>query len=355
MLEAPRRIDADVHCWPVLDALYPYMTAHWRDYVSEMTPWIFPAGAPAGVAYTYPASSPLSAHAADVTLDRLRTDVLERSSLAILNAYFGVETLRHPFLASALADAVNAWLQEEWLACDGRLLASLCVTPQDTDEAVAQINRAGGDARFVQVLLPARAWEPYGARRYWPIWRAAAERGLALGIHFGGLTGDAPTPVGRFGSYFEEYAGSSQLFAAHVMSLVASGIFEELPDLRVCVLESGVTWLPTLLWKLDTDWRAIRREIPWLRQPPSDYVRKHIRMTVEPLDAPDARTVVDVVDQLGSDELLMYASDFPHDHRSQTTELLAGLTREQRVRIDATNAWETYRLAERLAAPAANR
>ena len=127
------------------------------------------------------------------------------------------------------------------------MFASIVVTPQDTEEAVAEIERVGADPQFVQLLLPVRSWEPYGNRRYWPIWRAAAEHGLALGLHFGGLTGDAATPVGRFSSYFEHYAGATQLFKAHLTGLIASGILEECPDLRICLVESGVTWLPTLM------------------------------------------------------------------------------------------------------------
>jgi predicted TIM-barrel fold metal-dependent hydrolase len=143
------------------------------------------------------------------------------------------------------------------------------------------------------------------------------------------------------------------LFATHLISFVASGIFEEIPDLRICVMESGVSWLPTLMWKLDTDWRAIRREIPWLTRRPTEYLREHVRFTVEPFDAPDARTVAELVDHLGSDEMLMYASDFPHRHRSDTEALLADLSETQLERIRWSNAAECFRIDGRLADMAA--
>ena len=80
---------------------------------------------------------------------------------------------------------------------------------------------------------------------------------------------------------------------AHLVSLVVHGIFERLPDLRVILLEGGVAWLPGILWRLDTNWRGLRAETPWLERRPSEVVRQHIRFTTQPLEHTD-----------GDDELL---------------------------------------------------
>ena len=50
-----------------------------------------------------------------------------------------------------------------------------------------EIERYAGDPRFVQVLLPTTAEYPLGNRKYWPIYAAAAEAGLPLVVHTGGL------------------------------------------------------------------------------------------------------------------------------------------------------------------------
>jgi predicted TIM-barrel fold metal-dependent hydrolase len=92
-----------------------------------------------------------------------------------------------------------------------------------------------------------------------------------------------------------------------------SGVFEQLPELRVVLLESGWTWLPSLLWRMDREWKGLRREVPWMTELPSAYVREHFRLTTNPTDAPaDGAYVREMVEQLGSDGMLMFGSDYPH-------------------------------------------
>jgi predicted TIM-barrel fold metal-dependent hydrolase len=297
---------------------------------------------------SYPPTMRIAGEGAGATLADVQRDVLTRSSAAIVNCYYGVEGVRHPFMAAALASAVNQWLREEWLDREPRLFASIVVPPHDTELAVEEIKRAD-HPRFVQVLLPARAWEPYGNRRYWPIYETAIARGLAVAIHFGGLAGNPPTPVGQLATYFEEYAAATQLFASHVLSLLAEGVFDRYPDLRIALVEGGVSWLPTWMWKLDTEWKATRREIPWVRTLPSSYIRRHMRMTTQPLDVPSGATeqLRDVLEQIGSDEMLMFSSDYPHAHGRDAEAIIAALPAELRAKVLAANASAFYRLKER--------
>ena len=343
------RIDADVHVQaPLIKKLHPYLTEHWRDYLTENG-----FQRPSAVAQGYPPTSAVMAKApAETTLEDLRDRVLGSADHAIVSCYYGVEGVRHPFMAAALATAVNSWLREEWLEREPRLFGSLVIPSYDTELAVQEVKRAGGDRRFVQIALPARSWEPYGNRRYWPIYEAALEHDLAIGIHFGGLAGNPPTPVGALDSYFEEYAAATQLFASHVLSLLAEGVFDRYPDLRVALVESGVSWLPTWLWKLDTEWKATRREIPWVRDLPSAYVRKHFALTIQPLDAPVDRPsdLREVLGHLGSDDMLMFSSDYPHQHASDTDQLLALLSPGQLEKVLHSNASRFFRLADRAAA-----
>ena len=94
----------------------------------------------------------------------------------------------------------------------------------------------------------------------------------------------------------------------------------------------------------------MRREIPWVRRAPSQYIREHVRLTVQPFDAPaDAAIVKQLIDQLGSDEMLMYSSDFPHDHGSDTGVLLEALDDEGTQQLLWENAAACYGIEERLA------
>jgi hypothetical protein len=110
--------------------------------------------------------------------------------------------------------------------------------------------------------------------------------------------------------------------------------------------ESGVAWLPSLMWRLDKNWRGLRREIPWLDAPPSQVIRDHVKLTVAPFDGPpDAEGVRRLVEQIGSERPLLYASDYPHWHRRDPGEsLLRHLSEAERANVVRNNALELYRL-----------
>ena len=79
------------------------------------------------------------------------------------------------------------------------------------------------------------------------------------------------------------------------------------------LLESGVTWLPPMMWRFGKDWRGIRTEVPWVQEVPAELIRRHVRLTMQPFDAPpDPADVGRAIDQMGSDEMLLFATDYPH-------------------------------------------
>ena len=54
-------------------------------------------------------------------------------------------------------------------------------------------------------------------------------------------------------------------------------------------------------------------EVPWVDRQPSDILRDHFRVTTQPFDCPDDPTTVEqILDQIGSDEMFLFASDYPH-------------------------------------------
>ena len=79
--------------------------------------------------------------------------------------------------------------------------------------------------------------------------------------------------------------------------------------------------MPSLMWRLDKEWKGLRSNTPWVRRPPSDYIREHMRLTVQPVGAPpDRRFLLQTIEQMESDSLLMFASDYPHWHYDSDEE-----------------------------------
>jgi predicted TIM-barrel fold metal-dependent hydrolase len=100
------------------------------------------------------------------------------------------------------------------------------------------------------------------------------------------------------------------------------------------------------MWRVDKEWKGLRRETPWVKKPPSDYMRQHIRLTLQPLDAPpDSEHLLQVIGQLESDEMLMFSIDYPHWHFDSAGEAVPeGVSESLLEKILRENARAWYRL-----------
>jgi predicted TIM-barrel fold metal-dependent hydrolase len=261
--------------------------------------------------------------------------------LAILSCDYGVESIRNPDAAAAIAAAINDWIVAEWLEPEPRLRAAIVVPSGQPAMAAAEIARVAAHPGFVAVYLPVRSAMPYGNRAWWPLIAAVAENELVAELHFGGSPGLPPTASGWPTSWLEDYVDMASAFQSQLTSLVAEGTFDRFPALRVALIESGFAWLPAFLWRFDKGWRGLRREVPWTKRPPSEYVRDHVKVALQPVDGPaDPGQLSAVLDQLGSEDLLMFSSDYPHRHSAEGLEALPGLGDK----IRSGNARRHYRL-----------
>jgi len=221
------------------------------------------------------------------------------------------------YRAAALARAHNDWLRDHYLDQDPRLRGAIVCPAQDSQAAAEEIRRCAEDKRFVHVLLVGGSERPYGEPRYLPIFEAAAECGLPVAIHSGGegigiaaSPGGAGCPTFYIEWHTQAVAGS---IMAHLVSLLCHGVFERFPNLRVLLMEGGVAWLPGMLWRLDTNWRALRVEVPWLERKPSEVAREHISFSTQPLEHTDGNDPLffEMLAAVGAPDILCFATDYP--------------------------------------------
>lgn len=340
-------VDCDVHpAAPDMKSLIPFLDDYWRETVvtrgiDGLDLSSFPTGAPAhGRADWRPdIGKPGS------SLELMRSHLLGPfdTRFAILNCMHGSLALFNADLAAALARAVNDWLAAEWLDRDPRLRASMLVPAQDPRLAAEEIERRAADRRFVQVLMLVSHDMPLGKRHYWPIYAAAEKHGLPVGIHAGSGYRQ-PTTANGWPSYFvEDYVAQSASFQNQLLSLVAEGVFAQHPALKVVLIESGFTWLPSWVWRANKTWRGVRRETPWVDRPPSEIVAEHVRFTLQPTDEPpDPALFERVVEQMGSDDLILFSTDYPHWHFDEDRVLPQGLSSSLVAKIARDNPLATY-------------
>jgi predicted TIM-barrel fold metal-dependent hydrolase len=350
-------IDCDVHvAVPSVKTLVPYLDEYWRERVRvqqldrlDLSLTSYPPSAPlSGRSDWRPQQGPPGC---DLAL--LQQEALERFGVryAILNCLWGAQALFAEDMAAAFCRAVNDWIAAEWLDRDARLRASIMVPAQNPELAAAEIEHRANDPRFVQVLVLAGLDMPLGRRLYWPMLRAAAAHDLPVAVHAGSAYRHPPSASGWPSYLLEDYVSNTQLFAAQLASLVSEGVFTKFPDLKVVLVESGCTWLPAFAWKFNKTWRGVRSEVPWVTKPPFDVIRDHVRFTIQPADAPDdAETLRAVIEQIGSDDMLLFSSDFPHWQFDGDDVLPEGLSDLQLRKIMVDNPLATYsRLKEAVA------
>ena len=266
-------------------------------------------------------------------------------ALGILNPLGAGQGAINPDLSNAICCATNDWQKVEWVSKDARLKASVVIPYEDAAASVKEIERRANDADFAQVFMLSKTNEPLGQRRYWPIYEAAAATGMPVGIHAFGNGGWANTTGGWASYYIEEMVGHSMAQQAVLTSMILEGVFERIPTLKVVLIEGGLAWAASLGWRLDAQWKKLKRELPHLRRAPSEYIRSNVWFTTQPIEEPEPRSqLAEVLEWIGWDRIL-FATDYPHwDYDDPATSLPFAMTDEQRRAIFQDNAKNVYRV-----------
>lgn len=205
---------------------------------------------------------------------------------------------------------------------------------QDVDAAIAEMERAVDDLGFKGLQIGGTVdGHNLDEPRFRPFWHAVAARGIPVIIHPNGYEESH-----RFGDYFmTNCIGNPLETMVAANRMIFSGLFEELPDLKVVLLHGG-GYLPFYTARADHTWKVrpeTRAHIP--DHPPSHYMRKlyYDTMVFDPLYL---RHLIEIV---GADRV-MAGTDFPFD-MGETDPLglidrVEGLSGEERDGIKGGNA-----------------
>ena len=340
-------IDCDVHpAVPNLKALLPHFDDYWRNSIAER-------GIPGFESNSYPPRAPISVRqdwkgtngsaANDVTA--LSAQVLDRlgAGHAILNCLYGAHLPYSEDMGVAVARAVNTYIAKEWLDRDPRLRASIVVPTQNIEYAVDEIERVAPDKRFVQIQLVTMQETPLGRRHWWPLFAAAEKHELPIGIHPGSTYRQSMTSLGWPSYYVEDYVSYAQAFQSQLGSLICEGAFAKFPKLKVVLWNWASPGCPGSCGGCRNSGVASARKCPGLTGRRSEIVRDHVRLTIQPFDAPDDPAITEqMVDHLDSDDILLYASDFPHWQFDGDDALPRGLPELLKRKILVDNPLATY-------------
>ena len=345
-------VDCDVH--PIIgnvdEALSPYLSHAWRRHFEHKGG--VRAGSSLSPRFAHPNGFIIRPDAADpsgavggsnphhVVTDHLDRYGIDAAILNDLNPGAFAAVLAAPDESIALCTAFNSHYIDHWLPVDPRFTMAISVPSQDPAAAAAEVERSGAAGQVCAVALPLMNTLA-GQRYYYPVYEAAEALGLPILLHVTGtdvVYQGAPTVTGLPESYVERYTGLSQIGAANLTSIIFSGTLERFPGLRFAFVEYGFSWALPLMWRMDKAWQETRLETPWVRKPPSEYVRERIRFTTQPMDEPATRKhLYGLIEMLGP-EVLMFSTDYPHWDNDSPEHVLRGLPDDAKSRIFADNA-----------------
>jgi predicted TIM-barrel fold metal-dependent hydrolase len=208
--------------------------------------------------------------------------------------------------------AINDWAIE-YQRVSPRYVCTASIPLLRPEDAVAEIQRAAGlgfKAAFFPVAPPVGI-DDWHAPLWDPVYAALESNGILLSFHIGTEPHDASSyhggyyrgPGGALLNYVETTYGGQRA----VTKLIAAGVFDRFPDLRVIVSEGGATWGPFLADRLDEGYRQHATAVrPTLNKLPSEYLYSNVYASFQ-----HDRSAIPAVAAMGWRNVL-WGSDYPH-------------------------------------------
>ena len=242
----------------------------------------------------------------------------------------------------------NDWAADFAKRSDPERVFPLAIIPNnDPQEAAAEVRRCakmglrGGDFAFKRMAAPlyTHAW--------YPLWEAAQECRFPIAFHSTGFKGlrtpDTPEMEKEFMTQWRLVRSSLfQLDGMEVLvSLLASGACEKYPDFRFILGESGVTWIPYVLDRLDTEYHDRARQLGF-KMKPSDYWRRNGYTTYQ-----QDQFMEPIIPLVGEDNII-WGADYPHpdciwpESKRHIQENLGNLPERVRRKITRDNVMKLY-------------
>ena len=225
--------------------------------------------------------------------------------------------------AIAACRAYNNWLYEKFLNASTRIKGMALIPVQDVEAAVEELRRAVKELGMCGAMLPSNGEGikgHLGAKVYWPIFEEAEKLGCCLAVH-GGC--HHHFGMDSFSTYYPVHAlGHPFGIMVQAAGMLAHGIFDRFPRVRVAFLEGGATWVPFFMDRLDRSYNKAHFQVdltgellvgPKPDEKASDYFKRHIqagRIFVG-FDCDDSGLGFAV--RKAGREPFLFASDFPHE------------------------------------------
>jgi predicted TIM-barrel fold metal-dependent hydrolase len=245
-------------------------------------------------------------------------------------------------LALAAMRAYNDWHLEAWCGADPtRFVPQQIAYLRDPEVAAAEIRR-NADRGFKAVTFseaPYKLGLPTIHSGHWdPFLAACAETQTVVSLHVGSA-GETPTTSADAPPLVIGHLFAASAFTSTVDWLY-SGIPVRFPDIRICMSEGGIGWVPGVIDRVE---HVNARNVLDADSPDADLLRRNFWFCA--LDEPSGFRAADVIGY----ENIVVESDYPHsdstwpDTQPLLAAHLADLPVDAQLRICWQNGVELFR------------
>ena len=291
-------IDADGHVHENPDELRSHLDPKFRSYPLRGTGFV---DRQVGGKYGQLAGT-AAIHIQDMDIEGIDIAVLYTTTL------LGVWALRDQAFSVALHRAYNDWLAE-FCSNNPDRLKGVAVLPMVTpDEAARELERSVTQLGLIGGMAHTYIYNhQLDDSCYDDLYACAQQYDVPMTFH---AQGSEIERTGRTNTFLAEHTlGHTMEQMTSAVNVIYGGIPEKFPRLRLAFLEGMVGWIPMLAERMDEEYEHRAFEAPLLTRKPSEYLKSgRIFFGAEP----EEWMIPTVIDYLGSDETLVYSSDYPH-------------------------------------------
>jgi uncharacterized protein len=248
-------------------------------------------------------------------------------NLTLPSGWFGTWTAGDDIaLETAMYRAYHRWMADYCGAFPQRLGGVVLAGARDVKGSLAEIRRCARERWAWGLMVYAPVGMPLDHPGVEPFYAAAAEFDLALVLHtFTVMPPYAPGGEDTWDNlWLQRSAAHPWCGMRNMAALIGSGVMDRCPTLRIGTLEAGHGWLPFWIARLDEHAETIKAALPPLKCRPSDYVTSG--RYFQSIEIPEGAALTDAVIDLVGEDVLMYASDYPHgeSHFPESTGIVLG-------------------------------
>jgi hypothetical protein len=222
----------------------------------------------------------------------------------------GLSALPEKDFAVAMSRACNNYYADFCRTNPGRLKCMAALPLQDIPASVQELRRATQELGFIGVALPPNVnGKNLDHPDFYPIYEAAQQLNVPIGIHWGNGAYLNAAGTERFDTHFMAHLIGhpfEQMIA--IACIICGGVIEQFPRLRFAFLEAGCSWLPYWLDRMHEYYERRAAEMPLMKREPIEYFQSgSCYISTEP----DERMLPAVIAAVG-DDYILFGSDYPH-------------------------------------------